>query len=179
MLKRTTVREVLYYEYAKIIANRILKMDEKTPNTEAERRRYWGLVRSEFEKLNRGVISPRGVLRENKMLVLDEAQSCSYCGSTVNLQWDHIIALSRGGPDCIDNLVRACRVCNLRKGQRTISEYYEDRWHQIPKLVRSKYVKLLLAEHERQGTMDWTEFPPGQELSMRNMALIFSAWRSD
>jgi hypothetical protein len=76
-------------------------------------------------------------------------------------------------------LVRACRNCNLKKANKTPSEFYENRWHQIPRIIRGKYIKVLLAEHEKQGTLDWTEFPSGQVLMMRNLALIFSDWKTD
>jgi len=179
VFKRRTVREVLYYEYAKIIANRALGTDEKSSKTEKELKRYWGFVRSKFEDMKRGKMTPSDVIRENKMLVQKEGQHCAYCGSTLELQWDHIIPLSRGGPDTIDNLVRACRKCNASKGSKTPSELYENRWHQIPRIVRGKYVKVLMAEHAKQGTLDWAEFPSGQGLSMRALSLIFSEWKTD
>lgn len=44
---------------------------------------------------------------------------CMYCGAhppAVVLQVDHIIAVSQGGRNTIDNLVTACQPCNLGKG---------------------------------------------------------------
>ena len=152
VFKPRTVREVLYYEYAKIIANRALRTDEKSSKAEKELKQYWGFVRSKFENMKRGNISPSGVIKENKMLVQKDGQNCAYCGSTEELQWDHIVPLSQGGPDTIDNMVRACRNCNLSKGSKTPSELYENRWHQIPRIVRGKYVKVLMAEHEKPAT---------------------------
>ncbi len=178
VFKRKTVREVLFYEYAKIIANRVLETDEKSSKSEKELKQYWGFVRNKFESMKRGRITPSGVVKENKMLVQKDGQRCAYCGSTSQLQWEHIVPLSLGGPDTIDNLVRACRTCNLTKGNKTPSELYENRWHQIPRIIRGKYIKVLLAEHEKQGTLDWTEFPHGQGLMMRNLVLIFSDWKT-
>ena len=40
---------------------------------------------------------------------------CTYCGVSAELQADHRIPLSRGGANSIDNIVPACRPCNLRK----------------------------------------------------------------
>lgn len=41
---------------------------------------------------------------------------CVYCDAAdVPLELDHRIPISRGGPDTIDNLVPACKPCNLRK----------------------------------------------------------------
>lgn len=36
---------------------------------------------------------------------------------------DHIIPLSRGGPDTFENIAMACRACNEEKGSLTAEEY--------------------------------------------------------
>jgi hypothetical protein len=41
--------------------------------------------------------------------------TCQYCGSNENLQADHIIPISKGGLDNLENLITACRKCNVRK----------------------------------------------------------------
>jgi 5-methylcytosine-specific restriction endonuclease McrA len=51
--------------------------------------------------------------------------TCQYCGATpgrANLTLDHIVPRSRGGPTNWDNVVAACRPCNVRKGNRTPDE---------------------------------------------------------
>ena len=47
--------------------------------------------------------------------------SCQYCGDrfpTPELTFDHVIPRSRGGRTSWENVVTACSVCNLRKGNR-------------------------------------------------------------
>lgn len=58
-------------------------------------------------------------------LMLRDAHQCQYCASRLavrELNIDHVLPRSRGGPDTWENLVTACRTCNLRKGRRTPDE---------------------------------------------------------
>lgn len=43
---------------------------------------------------------------------------CVYCGSTQNLQLDHIIPFSKGGDTCLANLQLLCRSCNIKKSNK-------------------------------------------------------------
>lgn len=36
---------------------------------------------------------------------------------------DHKIPISRGGPDCLDNMVCSCKPCNELKRDRTVEEF--------------------------------------------------------
>lgn len=68
----------------------------------------------------------RPVIRlSRKNVMLRDAHQCQYCGRRPpvrDLNIDHVQPRSRGGPDSWENLVTACRVCNLRKGWRTPDE---------------------------------------------------------
>ena len=55
-------------------------------------------------------------------LFLRDRWTCQYCGDqfqTHDLTFDHVIPRSKGGKTCWDNIVAACRSCNLRKGSGT------------------------------------------------------------
>ena len=43
---------------------------------------------------------------------------CVYCGSTENLQLDHIIPFSKGGATTVENLQLLCQKCNLQKSNK-------------------------------------------------------------
>lgn len=44
---------------------------------------------------------------------------CRKCGSTHNLEIDHIVPISRGGKTTYDNLQTLCHKCNVEKGRET------------------------------------------------------------
>ena len=51
--------------------------------------------------------------------------SCQYCTTpfpTQELTFDHVVPLSRGGRTQWSNVVTACSVCNLKKGNKSIKQ---------------------------------------------------------
>jgi hypothetical protein len=65
----------------------------------------------------------RGVPKALRLTVIARDGCCVYCGSTTQLQCDHVVPFSRGGTTTIDNLVAACRSCNTSKRDRTPEEW--------------------------------------------------------
>ncbi len=60
-----------------------------------------------------------------RALLLRDNYTCQYCGATPpksELTMDHVIPKVRGGTTTWDNVVCACKACNLRKGSRTPEE---------------------------------------------------------
>ena len=60
-----------------------------------------------------------------KSVALRDNYTCQYCGAAPGralLTLDHILPRSRGGQTTWDNVVAACRACNMRKGNRTPEE---------------------------------------------------------
>ena len=73
--------------------------------------------------------NPRPVVREAMSLRLRfsvmerDGFACRYCGASghgVKLHVDHVLAVANGGTNASDNLVTACRDCNLGKGARRL-----------------------------------------------------------
>ena len=69
-------------------------------------------------------IGPNSEFENRKKAVLwRDRYTCQYCGQKGGeLTVDHVLPKSRGGKSTWDNLVAACRSCNLRKGDRTPEE---------------------------------------------------------
>lgn len=69
---------------------------------------------------------PRSAVRlTRRNIFLRDGHTCQYCGrrsSPRDLNLDHVMPRSRGGPMTWENVVCSCRVCNLRKGGRTPAE---------------------------------------------------------
>ncbi|MEM3159439.1 MAG: HNH endonuclease, partial [Nitrososphaera sp.] len=89
-----TIRDLIYWEYAKLIAGSAV----------GDRKNY-GFIMHTYNNLKTKKLHPSTILRENQKLVKEASNICSYCGFNQDLQWEHIIPKSRGGPDTIDNMV--------------------------------------------------------------------------
>ncbi|MDA2945590.1 MAG: HNH endonuclease [Actinomycetota bacterium] len=62
----------------------------------------------------------QAVLSRRAVFARDDHE-CQYCGGPAD-SIDHILPRSRGGPHVWENLVAACRPCNLSKRDRTPEE---------------------------------------------------------
>jgi hypothetical protein len=52
--------------------------------------------------------------------------NCLYCGTTEDLETEHLVPSARGGLDINGNVFRACSKCNLEKSDRLPSEWRSD-----------------------------------------------------
>lgn len=65
-------------------------------------------------------------LREWRVLVAAWGGRCAYCGvKPKRLTRDHMIPLSRGGANLIDNILPACFTCNTSKNALTAEEFIQ------------------------------------------------------
>jgi hypothetical protein len=137
-----TIREEIFYEYAKLISRSAYKSLER------------GFVTDRFKKLRDGEISISGTMREWER-EQELPKECVFCRLPSDLTTDHLIPKSRGGDDSADNVVLACQSCNTSKGDKGVFEWLglkeKDKLH---RLVAGKYLKQLLTLHEQAGTID-------------------------
>lgn len=142
-----TIRDLIYWEYAKLISG-----------SAVGDRKNRAFCMHTFIRLRDGQIHPSTILRENHLLVEEGTNRCAYCDYFgEGLEWEHIIPLSRGGPDNIDNQVLACRHCNAEKKDKCLYEWYgEKRKYEIPRIAWGKYLKVMFDIHEWKGTLSQT-----------------------
>lgn len=60
---------------------------------------------------------------------------CVYCGATMNLTLDHVIALANGGDCSFNNYVVSCQKCNSSKGKKDVIEWCKEQNIKIPEIV--------------------------------------------
>lgn len=98
-----------------------------------QKREYYQRVRKQADKTEAGLLADRNrkarrrsltkqgnVTKEEWDAILEKhGHACAYCRQpSQNLEMDHVIALSKGGPHCASNIVPACKPCNSKKGAR-------------------------------------------------------------
>jgi hypothetical protein len=138
-----TIREEILYEYAKLMSRSAFNG-----------KLHYGFITSKFKKLKNGMLTMSGTIREWQR-EHELPVECVFCGSTENLQTDHLIPKSRGGSDSADNLVLSCQKCNASRSDKGIFEWLglkeKDKLH---RLVAGKYLKELYELHLVKETLD-------------------------
>lgn len=62
--------------------------------------------------------------------------SCAYCGKNKPNTIDHVIPLSKGGTNNIDNLIPVCVNCNSKKGNKSLIEWNPMAFYNLYSLTR-------------------------------------------
>jgi len=160
-----TIRDLIYYQYAKIIARRAFgAVDGK----EAKLKNF-GFINDTFEDLRKGIKSWSEITREDRQLVEAEKR-CVYCGAESDLNWEHIVPKSlRIKPECqtcetiqgIHNQIWACGRCNSMKSAKGLYQFFKEKYpgerkfyDLIPPLLEKKYLKTIYNCHECAGTLN-------------------------
>lgn len=157
-----TIEDLIYWEYSILISY------------VAKGKKIYPFVTDRWKKFKSGEITIGDTTRDILFQIKQEWNKCVYCGSNVDLSFDHIIPISRGGPDNAENQVLSCRSCNSSKGDKDPFEWYGiNKKEEIPLLVRSKYFKLLLQFHKKENTLDSNDLNGDGILNVLDFGFIF------
>jgi hypothetical protein len=128
-----TVRDLIYWQYAKIIAE-----------SAGFRKEDYGFVTNKFKQLRAKEISWNEIREYVKEKQTNE---CIYCGSDAELTLEHLLPRCFNGPNTERNLVWICKSCNSAKGKKRLYEYWVDKYglktgkNRVPRIAEGKYLK--------------------------------------
>ncbi len=146
-----TLRDLLYWQYGKIIAGSAGIGKQQYP-----------FIMERFTKLKNGAIawnSIREYVKEH-----EDPNECVYCGLVSrNLTLEHIFPQALNGPEDEKNAVWVCSNCNGSKGARRLYEHWTRQHglgaakYGVPRIAEGKYLKLLYDVLDRAGLLDVDE----------------------
>ena len=180
-----TIRELIFYQYAKIIARSAFRsMDGKQAKS-----LHYGFIKKTFRELRDRTKSWSEITREDWQFVESE-KICAYCGGDENLQKEHIvprsIKITLRCFDCeaihgIHNQVWACFQCNSIKRDKGLYTFYKLRFPDekkfydiIPPLVEKKYLKTVYRCHECAGSLDKVDADNDSLIGVLDIDYVFS-----
>ena len=106
---------------------------------------------------------PLQTLSFNKRNILKrDGHTCQYCGhnSGERMTIDHVFPRSLGGRTVWENVVSACRACNLKKGSRTPQEAGMTPMRPPAKPISVFYLGILATSRERLEA--WRKYLPAR-----------------
>jgi hypothetical protein len=81
-------------------------------------------------------------------------KSCCYCGLIDELHMDHLIPKIKGGEDCADNFVWACKSCNSSKRNNDVLRWLAEKGKRPSIFLLRRYLKLVAYFCEEHRLMD-------------------------
>ena len=115
-------------------------------------------------RLHRFVRKPaRPSIAFNKKNILKrDAHTCQYCGRNggERMTIDHVIPRSLGGRTVWENVVSACRACNLKKGNKPLDEAGMHLLRRPSKPI--SFFSLGILAHASQRYENWRKYLPDE-----------------
>lgn len=142
-----TVRDLIYWQYAKIISD-----------SAGFGKDNWGFIMARFKKLQQNEIFWSEIseyIRER-----EQKDECIFCGNKGKLTLEHMFPRTYHGPDTEKNLIWICSSCNSSKGKRRLYEYFalqkglKGAKYEVPHIAEGKYLKLLYGLFESKGKLN-------------------------
>jgi 5-methylcytosine-specific restriction endonuclease McrA len=167
-LARSLVLNATYEPLAIVSSRRalLLVLDTKAEVVHATAR-FFHSARAAFPepsvvRLSRFVRVPYdGVVTVNRRTVFArDGHRCQYCGAAAE-NIDHVVPRSRGGKHAWDNVVAACRRCNMRKEDHLPHEVGFV-LHRVPTAPKHRLWLLAMSEGANE---DWAPYLDGGSLT--------------
>jgi len=98
----------------------------------------------------------RGSYPTRALIYKRDDHECQYCGSDKDLTLDHVIPRSKGGRETWENLVACCTKCNLKKGNKLLSETNMT----LKKEPVAPFNRVYL-DVQKSGVTEWIEYVMG------------------
>jgi len=178
-----TVRDLIYYQYAKIIARRAFSAQDG----KAAKAQSYGFIKKTFRELQAGTKKWSETMREDWQFV-ESDKKCSYCGTQEDLHREHIVPKSlKIKPECgtcdtiqsIHNQVWACKKCNSLKHTKGLYEFFkllypsEKKFYDlIPPILEKKYLKTIYCCHVCADTLDKGDIDGDAEITVLDIDYI-------
>jgi hypothetical protein len=182
-----TVRDIIYYQYAKIIARRAFTAE----NGEEAKKKHYGFIKTTFNELKSCKKKWSEITREDWQLIEMEKE-CVFCGSKSNLSREHIVPKSlRINPRCtscdtiqgIHNQIWSCMPCNNIKSTKGLYEFYRVRYPTkntyydiIPPLLEKKYLKTIYNCHVCAETLDKGDIDGDDNITVLDIDFILKKY---
>lgn len=182
-----TIRDLIYYQYAKIIARRAFA----APDGKQAKQQHYGFIKKTFRELQSGAKSWSEITREDWQLV-EADKRCGYCSVNDGLHREHIVPKSlQLTPKCstcpviqgIHNQIWGCGTCNSAKSSKGLYQFYHSRYPAeqkfydfIPPLIEKKYLKTIYNCHECAQTLNRGDLDGDGRLSVLDIDAILS-WK--
>jgi 5-methylcytosine-specific restriction endonuclease McrA len=113
-------------------------------------------------RLHRFVRKPAqpSIAFNKKNILKRDAYTCQYCGrnSGERMTIDHVVPKSLGGRTVWENVVSACRACNLKKGNKSLQEARMCLLRRPTKPVSVFYLGVLAQAYQRYEC--WRKYLP-------------------
>lgn len=95
-----------------------------------------------------------------KNILKRDAYTCQYCGRNggERMTIDHVIPRSLGGRTIWENVVSACRACNVKKGNKPLHEVSMNLLRKPAKPVSAVYLGIMF--YSPHGITSWSKYLP-------------------
>ncbi len=147
--KIVSVKDHIAWSYANLArAHAAVKAGESSYN------RTHHMIRAHlFKGLTTGKMTMRSLYDDEKVK-FQYPPACCFCGNMEKISIDHLIPKNKGGSDCSDNFIWACKTCNSSKSDYDMLEWFKKKEKFPSILLLRRYIKLVAKYCDEKDLLD-------------------------